>query len=112
MEYIIETENLIKQYGTDTVVDNINIHVPKGKVYALLGRNRAGKTTAMKMMLQLVCPTAGTILRLWLLEVGSLQSKIWRYISVDSHIPFSKRENGKYRILSLISDWNYHLGIR
>lgn len=39
MEYIIETENLIKQYGTATVVDNINIHVPKGKIYALLGRN-------------------------------------------------------------------------
>lgn len=61
MEYIIETENLSKKYGTATVVDNINLHVPKGKIYALLGRNGAGKTTAMKMMLQLVCPTAGTI---------------------------------------------------
>ena len=61
MEYIIETENLTKQYGTSIVVDNLNIHVPKGKIYGLLGRNGAGKTTAMKMMLQLVCPTAGTI---------------------------------------------------
>ncbi|MFA6850997.1 MAG: ABC transporter ATP-binding protein [Selenomonadaceae bacterium] len=61
MEYIIEMENLTKQYGTSTVVDNLNIHVPKGKIYGLLGRNGAGKTTAMKMMLQLVRPTAGTI---------------------------------------------------
>ncbi|QVK18625.1 ABC transporter ATP-binding protein [Mycoplasmatota bacterium] len=61
MEYIIETKNLTKQYGTSTVVDNINIHVPKGKVYCLLGRNGAGKTTAMKMMLKLVQPTGGTI---------------------------------------------------
>lgn len=58
---IIETENLTKQYGTTTVVDNINLHVPKGKIYGLLGRNGAGKTTAMKMMLQLVYPTGGAI---------------------------------------------------
>lgn len=53
MDYIIETENLTKRYGTATVVDKVNLHVPKGKIYGLLGRNGAGKTTAMKMMLQL-----------------------------------------------------------
>ena len=61
MEYIIETENLTKRYGTATVVDKINLHVPKGKIYGLLGRNGAGKTTAMKMMLQLVFPTDGVV---------------------------------------------------
>ena len=53
MDYIIETENLTKRYGTATVVDKVNLHVPKGKIYGFLGRNGAGKTTAMKMMLQL-----------------------------------------------------------
>ncbi|MDT2706959.1 ATP-binding cassette domain-containing protein, partial [Enterococcus dispar] len=53
MDYIIETENLTKRYGTATVVDKVNLHVPTGKIYGLLGRNGAGKTTAMKMMLQL-----------------------------------------------------------
>ena len=57
MDYIIETENLTKRYGTATVVDKVNLHVPKGKIYGLLGRNGAGKTTAMKMMLQLAFPT-------------------------------------------------------
>jgi len=61
MEYIIETENLVKQYGAATVVNNINIHVPRGNIYGLLGRNGAGKTTAMRMMLNLVFPTSGTI---------------------------------------------------
>lgn len=61
MEYAIETENLTKHYGDTTVVDNINFHVPKGKIYGLLGRNVAGKATTMKMMLQLVYPTAGKI---------------------------------------------------
>lgn len=61
MEYVIETENLTKEYGTTTVVDKVNLHVPKGKIYGLLGRNGAGKTTAMKMMLQLAFPTKGAI---------------------------------------------------
>lgn len=54
MEYVIETKNLTKKYGSSTVVDNINLHVPKGKIYGLLGRNGAGKTTTMKMMLKLI----------------------------------------------------------
>ena len=61
MEYVIETKNLTKKYGNSTVVDNINLHVPKGKIYGLLGRNGAGKTTTMKMMLKLIKITKGNI---------------------------------------------------
>lgn len=61
MKYIIETENLTKNYGTTTVVNKVNLHVPKGQIYGLLGRNGAGKTTVMKMLLQLAFPTDGVI---------------------------------------------------
>lgn len=61
MKYVIETKNLTKTYGTSTVVDNVNIHVPKGKIYGLLGRNGAGKTTIMSMLLKLTTPTDGDI---------------------------------------------------
>ena len=57
MEYVMETQNLTKRYQDVTVVNQVNLHVPKGKIYGLLGRNGAGKTTIMKMMLQLVRPT-------------------------------------------------------
>ena len=36
MDYIIETENLTKRYGTATVVDKVNLHVPKGRTSLLL----------------------------------------------------------------------------
>lgn len=62
MEYVMETQNLTKQYQNVTVVDHVNLHVPKGKIYGLLGRNGAGKTTIMKMMLQLVRPSEGNIM--------------------------------------------------
>lgn len=60
--YIIETNNLTKQYGTQKSVADLNIHVRKGKIYGLLGRNGAGKTTTMKMLLGLAKPTSGEIM--------------------------------------------------
>ncbi|WIV13402.1 ABC transporter ATP-binding protein [Proteiniborus sp. MB09-C3] len=59
--YVIETNDLTKQYEDQISVNHLNIHVPQGKIYALLGRNGAGKTTTMKMILNLVKPTSGTI---------------------------------------------------
>ena len=61
-EYIIETKDLTKQYGDQKSVDNLNIHVKKGRIYGLLGRNGAGKTTTMKMLLNLTEPTNGKVL--------------------------------------------------
>lgn len=61
-EYVIETKNLTKQYGTQKSVSSLNIHVRRGRIYGLLGRNGAGKTTTMKMMLGLAQPTTGEVL--------------------------------------------------
>lgn len=61
MNYAIQTEHLTKKYGAQYAVENISIHVPKGKIYGLLGRNGAGKTTIMKMLLGLTKPTYGEI---------------------------------------------------
>lgn len=63
-DYIIETENLTKQYGAQKSVSELNIHVRRGRIYGLLGRNGAGKTTTMKMLLGLTQPSSGAV-RLW-----------------------------------------------
>lgn len=60
-DYVIETKNLTKQYGTQMSVSDLNIHVKKGHIYGLLGRNGAGKTTTMKMLLGLTAPTSGEV---------------------------------------------------
>ena len=60
-EFIIETEMLKKNYGSQTVVNNVNLHIQKGKIYGLLGRNGAGKTTIMKMLLGLTFVSSGEI---------------------------------------------------
>ncbi|WP_027626133.1 ABC transporter ATP-binding protein [Clostridium lundense] len=60
-DFIIETNRLTKQYGDQKSVNNLNMHVRKGRIYGLLGRNGAGKTTTMKMLLNLAKPTSGEV---------------------------------------------------
>lgn len=57
----IESKNLTKEYGEQIAVNNVNLHIEKGKIYGLLGRNGAGKTTIMKMILGLTSITSGEI---------------------------------------------------
>jgi len=60
-DWVLETKALTKKYDKQTAVDAINLHVPKGKIYGLLGRNGAGKTTTLRMVMGLIKPTSGEI---------------------------------------------------
>ena len=60
-KYVIETSGLSKAYGEETILYDIDLHIKKGKIYGLLGRNGVGKTTIMKMMLGLTAITSGEI---------------------------------------------------
>lgn len=59
-EIVIKTSGLTKYYGTQPVVDHLDIEIPRGCICGFLGRNGAGKTTTIKMLLGLVAPTAGS----------------------------------------------------
>lgn len=61
MEYVIETQNLVKQYKTKLAVNDVSIHVKRGDIYGLIGKNGAGKTSLMKLILGLTMPTRGKI---------------------------------------------------
>ncbi|WP_315115681.1 ABC transporter ATP-binding protein [uncultured Clostridium sp.] len=60
-DFLIETKQLTKIYGEQTAVSSVNLHVKKGRIYGLLGRNGAGKTTIMKMILGLTSITSGEV---------------------------------------------------
>lgn len=60
-DFVIETKQLTKIYGEQTAVSSVNLHVKKGEIYGLLGRNGAGKTTIMKMILGLTPITSGEV---------------------------------------------------
>lgn len=61
MVYIIKTHNVTKCFQGKEVVSKINMNVKKGEIYGFLGLNGSGKTTLMKMLTNLIKPTAGEI---------------------------------------------------
>lgn len=62
MDYLLETRQLTKVYNKRAVVDNVSLHIKKGDIYGLIGKNGAGKTTIMRMILSMAFPTEGDII--------------------------------------------------
>ena len=59
-DFVLSTDALSKCYGRHTVVDNVSMHIRKGAIYGLVGRNGAGKTTFMKMVCGFARPASGS----------------------------------------------------
>ena len=58
---MIEIEQLTKQFGDLLAVDEVNLTVPPGEFFVILGPNAAGKTTTIKVMAGLMKPTSGSV---------------------------------------------------
>jgi ABC-2 type transport system ATP-binding protein len=59
-EPAIELRGVVKTFGRTTALDGLDLHVGRGELVGLLGPNGAGKTTAIKLLLGLARPTAGS----------------------------------------------------
>lgn len=60
-DYILEIENLTKTYPGVVALDNIDLHVRRGEVHAIVGENGAGKSTLIKSITGAIVPDSGTI---------------------------------------------------
>jgi len=60
-DYVLETNDLVKQYGRVKAVNRISMQVERGAIYGLIGKNGAGKTTFMKMITGLSDASEGGI---------------------------------------------------
>ena len=58
---MIELKGVSKQFGERWAVRDLDLAVPRGEIFGLLGHNGAGKSTAIGMMLGQVWPTAGEL---------------------------------------------------
>lgn len=75
-EIILKTNCLTKKYGKQVAINNVSLNVGKGRIYGLLGRNGAGKTTIMKMILGLTSVSSGEI-TIFNRSLNSNQKKIY-----------------------------------
>jgi ABC-2 type transport system ATP-binding protein len=60
MSAVIETQDLAKNYGQFGALHGLNLSMPEGSVFALVGASGAGKTTTIKILLNMIAPTRGS----------------------------------------------------
>lgn len=61
MENTIEIKNVTKKFGDFTAVDDLTLNVPKGSIYGFIGPNGSGKTTTLRMLMNIIYPDSGEI---------------------------------------------------
>ena len=59
--YAVELENISKAFKNHQAVDNLSLTVPKGSIYGFIGPNGSGKTTTIRMIMNILYPDNGTI---------------------------------------------------
>ena len=88
MEYVIQTRDLTKAYGGILAVSHVDINVKKGDIYGFIGKNGAGKTTFLRMILGLAAPTSGEIVLFESKDLGEQRNKIGSIIETPALFPF------------------------
>ena len=104
MDYILETKGLTKVYGQKEAARDVSLHVPAGKIYGLIGRNGAGKTTIMRMISGLSVPTRGSYSLFG--KTGHEMEKMLKHVGVLIESPglysrFSGYENLKIKCIGM-----------
>src|SRR5258707_12982615 len=59
-KYLLETFDLVKDFGAIRAVDGLNLQVQAGEMVGLVGPDGAGKTTTMRLLCGALAPTSGT----------------------------------------------------
>lgn len=57
---MLQATSLTKKYGEHTALNNLNLTVPKGEIFCLLGQNGAGKTSTINLFLGFTNASSGT----------------------------------------------------
>ena len=73
--YLIETNELCKQYSGKLVIDHVNMHIEESSIYGFVGENGSGKTTIMRILTGLAEPTSGSYT---LFGVGNKDRNIYK----------------------------------
>ena len=108
--YCLETQGLGKQYKNFKALSSLNLHVPRGAIYGLVGQNGAGKTTLFRLLCGLQIPTTGTY-KLYGIPhtspaIHGVRKRMGAVVETPALLPgMTARENleQQYRILGLPS---------
>ena len=91
MEKLLVVNNVSKNYGDYTALNDVSIEVEKGSIFGLLGPNGAGKTTLIRIINQITMPDTGSVI----LDGEPLKPDHVRYIG---YLP---EERGLYKTMKV-----------
>lgn len=120
MNEILKTEMLTKTYGKSIAVSEVSLTVRQGDIYGLIGKNGAGKTTFMRMVLGLASPDSGqmelfgkTDLEQQRKHIGSLIEEPGRYpgMSARDNLEIIRRNLGVSDRAVTDDMLDYYLGL-
>ncbi|MCX8183254.1 MAG: ABC transporter ATP-binding protein [Crenarchaeota archaeon] len=107
MDYAIEAENLIKIYSkSKKALDGVNLKIPKGRIFCLIGRNGAGKTTFLRIVGTQLEPTSGRAVVLGhdvvrepdeirpRISVVPQEAKVWNFLTPWDYVYYYARLRG------------------
>jgi ABC-2 type transport system ATP-binding protein len=98
MSNIIEIRNVTKTFGSHVAVDNLSLDVPEGSIYGFIGPNGSGKTTTIRMIMNILYPDNGVISVFGGQQSGS-------HIGSIGYLP---EERGLYRKMKLRELIQFH----
>lgn len=98
----IQLENVTKTFGDTTAVNDVSLKVPQGAVYGFIGPNGSGKTTTMRMIVNIIYPDCGAI-RVFGRELRGGHS---------DHIGYLPEERGLYRRMNVLPLLEFHGELR
>jgi ABC-2 type transport system ATP-binding protein len=99
-DHIVQTFKLTKRYGSEIVVDNLDLAIRPGEIFGFLGPNGAGKTTTLLMLLGLSEPSSG--------KVTVLGKDPFRYpLEIKSQVGYLAENMGVYGDLTAKENLEY-----
>ncbi|HUB78878.1 MAG TPA: ATP-binding cassette domain-containing protein [Bryobacteraceae bacterium] len=98
----IQVENVTKTFGDTAAVDQVSLTVPEGAVYGFIGPNGSGKTTTMRMIVNIIYPDSGTI-RVFGEQFGATRTGLIGYLP---------EERGLYRRMKVLPLLEFHGELR
>jgi len=73
---VIEINNVTKTFGEHTAVDDLTLSVPQGTIYGFIGPNGSGKTTTLRMIMNILRPDCGDVRVFGEVQEGACTSRI------------------------------------
>lgn len=111
MDYILTADSLWKSYKGFHALSGLNMWVPRGAIYGLVGRNGAGKTTLIRLICGLQAPTSGSYTLFGLdsrsREIHKARRRLGAVVETPSiYLDLSAADNirEQYRVLGVPSD--------